>query len=119
MNADMQKFLGQIITRLEPLSLSRVILFGSQAQGSADSESDIDLLVVLDRDDLPQTHAQKAQLDLSVLRPLRDIRKTRALDVIVHTKPMHRRFLATDSVFAREIQQKGVTVYEAGHAPMA
>jgi predicted nucleotidyltransferase len=119
MNGDVQKLLDEVIARLEPLSLSRVILFGSRARGVADSESDIDLLVVLNRDDMPETHAQKTQLDLSVLRLLRDIRKRRAMDVIVHTRPMHRSFLATKSAFALEIQQKGVTIYEAGHAPMA
>ena len=115
----LETVLDEVLARLKPLSLSRVILFGSHAQGCGTSDSDIDLLVVLDRDDLPRTHQQKTQLDLSVLRPLRDIRQRFAMDIIVHTKAMYYRFLAGNSVFALEIQQTGVTVYEAGDAGMA
>lgn len=119
MNGDLQKLLDEIVARLEPLSLSRVVLFGSQAQEAATSESDIDLLVVLDREDVPQTHAEKMELELSVLRPLRGIREKHAMDVIIQTQATHRAFLAGDSTFAREIREKGIALYEAGHAPMA
>ena len=119
MDATTRSLVDEIVTRLAPLAVSRVILFGSHAQGRGTGDSDLDLLVVLDRDDLPQTYGQKTNLYLSVLRPLRDIRKRSPLDVIVHTKAMYHRFLAMDSAFAREIRNTGVTVYEAGHARMA
>jgi hypothetical protein len=41
---------------------------------------------VLDRDDLPRTHEQRIQLDLSVLRVLRDLRQKLVMDIIVHTQ---------------------------------
>jgi hypothetical protein len=34
------------------------------------------------------------------------------VDLIVHTKAMHRKFIETDSMFAREILQKGKVLYE-------
>ena len=119
MDLMLETVLEEVIARLEPLSLCRVILFGSHAQGRATPDSDLDLLIVLDRDDLPRTHQQRVQLDLSVLRALRDLRQRYAMDIIVHTQAMYQRFLAGNSAFAREIQQTGVTVYEAGHARMA
>ena len=119
MDTTLETLLEEVIASLEPLSPSRVILFGSHAQGRATPESDLDLLVVLDREDLPQTYEQKTRMDLCVLRLLRSIRRRCSMDVIVYTKAMYRRFLAGNSAFAREIQETGVTVYEAGHAGMA
>jgi len=119
MDTMLETVLEEVIARLEPLPLRRVILFGSHAQGRATPDSDLDLLVVLDRDDLPRTHEQRAQLELSVLRPLRDLRQRYAMDIIVHTEAMYQRFLAGDSAFAREIRQTGIAIHEAGHARMA
>ena len=119
MDRTLETVLEEVIARLEPLALSRVILFGSQAQGRAAPDSDLDLLIVRDRDDLPRTHRQRVQLDLSVLRPLRGLRQKYPMDIIVHTQAMYQRFLAGNSAFAREIRHTGVTVYEAGHARMA
>jgi hypothetical protein len=38
------------------------------------------------------------------------------MDLVVHTRPMHARFIEMDSLFARELLQKGITLYESDHA---
>lgn len=119
MDMALKTLLEEVVAKLEPLSLSRVVLFGSHAQGHAVPDSDLDLLVVLDREDVPQTYQQRVSLDLCVLRLLRDIRRSYAMDIVVYTKAMYHRFLASNSAFAREIQEKGLTVYEAGSTRMA
>lgn len=109
-------YLAAIIGRLQPLRPARIILFGSQAAGEADANSDLDLIVVLDSDRMPATYREKEDLYLQVLRLLRDIRNEIPIDVIVHTRPMHARFLETAGAFAREVQEKGIVLYEGHHA---
>lgn len=102
----------EIITRLQPLHPEKVILFGSYAYGEPGKDSDIDLLVVTDDDFMPCSFQEKMQVRLRVSNAMLDFRLRHATDLIVHTKPMHRRFLELDSMFAREVLKKGVVLYE-------
>ena len=107
--------LQEIIASLRPIDPLKVILFGSQARGAATRESDLDLLVVLKSDVLPGTYQEKETIYLQVARLLRDIRRETPLDLIVHTRPMHARFIEMDSLFAKQVLQKGVVLYESDH----
>ena len=107
--------LQEIIASLRPIDPLKVILFGSQARGAATRESDLDLLVVLKSDVLPGTYQEKETIYLQVARLLRDIRRETPLDLIVHTRPMHARFIKMDSLFAKQVLQKGVVLYESDH----
>ncbi len=107
--------ISEIIARLKPIDPLKVILFGSQARGTATTESDLDLLVVLKSDAMPRTYREREALYLQVAGLLRDIRSKVAMDLIVHTRPMHARFVEMDSLFAREVLQNGVVLYESKH----
>ena len=107
--------LQEIIASLRPIDPLKVILFGSQARGAATRESDLDLLVVLKSDVLPGTYQEKETIYLQVARLLRDIRRETPLDLIVHTRPMHAKFIEMDSLFAKQVLQKGVVLYESDH----
>ena len=107
--------LQEIIASLRPIDPLKVIQFGSQARGAATRESDQDLLVVLKSDVLPGTYQEKETIYLQVARLLRDIRRETPLDLIVHTRPMHARFIEMDSLFAKQVLQKGVVLYESDH----
>lgn len=105
--------LNQIIQRFEPLEIEKLILFGSHAYGTPGENSDIDLLVVTSDDTLPQSFAEKSQVVLKVNRLIRDIKKRVPIDLIVHTRAMHRRFIELNSQFCREIAAKGKVLYES------
>lgn len=109
-------YIPEIIERLRGINPVKVILFGSHAQGKESAESDLDLLVVTNHDETPKTYREKQQVYLQVARLLRDIRGKVPMDLIVHTRPMHDRFVEMDSLFARELLQKGITLYESDHA---
>jgi len=53
-----------------PLRPEKVIVYGSRTRGGTDQDSDIDLIVVLDSESVPQTYQERAQNRLAVRRAL-------------------------------------------------
>ncbi len=97
---------------LAPLHPEKVILFGSYAWGQPTPDSDLDLYVVTQDDFLPATYDENMQNYLKVAALLREINKSIPIDLIVHTKPMHRAFVRQGSMFARELMSRGHVLYE-------
>jgi predicted nucleotidyltransferase len=104
---DIEKIQQEILTALKPLQLNRVILFGSYAYGLPNKNSDIDLYIVTKDEYIPQSYKEKRALVWEVSQKILDIRKKYAIDLLVHTKKMHERFVELQSSFAKEILQKG------------
>jgi uncharacterized protein len=46
---------------------------------------------------------------------LREIKRTIPIDLIVHTKPMHERFMQLGSMFSKEVAKNGEVLYERGN----
>ena len=105
---DIQKIKDEIVKKLEPLQPERIVLFGSYANGTPSPDSDIDIYVVTNDDFIPQSWKENNKIYLSVSRKIRDIRKQAPIDLIVHTKKMHEKFIKLNSFFSREIDQRGV-----------
>lgn len=93
---------------LKPLRPAKVILYGSCARGGADQDSDIDLIVVLNNEALPQTYRERAENRLTVRRALDALNRDHALDVMVYTWPEWRRFQDMGSAFSKEVVSQGV-----------
>jgi predicted nucleotidyltransferase len=108
-------YIPEIIDQLRPIDPARVILFGSGANGAAADINDIDLLVVTQSSELPNSHRERESIYLEVAARLRDIRRKVSMDLIVHTRAMHERFLELNSLFAQEVLRSGVTIYESRH----
>ncbi len=102
----------RITDALSPLHPEKVILFGSYAWGRPTEDSDIDLYVVTQDDFLPANYDERMRNYLKVSSLLRPISSTVAIDLIVHTKPMHQAFIRLDSMFAREVMSRGEVLYE-------
>ena len=107
---DLDTIKQNIITRLKPLHLDKVILFGSYAYGNPTDDSDVDLYVVTKDDFLPQTFKEKSTLTKKVSRAIRDLRSDMAIDLIVHTRTMHKNFKELNSSFAQELLEKGIVL---------
>ena len=84
-----------------------ILLFGSYADGKPTEDSDIDLYVVTQDDFMPSTWRQKRDVVRSVSDRILDLRMRYPIDLLVHTKPMHREFVERDSSFARQIMSEG------------
>ncbi len=87
-----------------------VILFGSYAEGTANEDSDIDLLVVAETERLIATEVQLSRALREVFGPL-------AFDLVVHTPDWWEKARRVRGFVAREADRKGVRLYEP--APIA
>lgn len=109
-------YIPLLMERLKTLCPYKVILFGSRAYGTPDKDSDIDLMVVLDTDEMPRTFRENLDNKLLVRNALWELSTRVSIDLIVYTKPMYEKFIELDSMFAREISQRGKALYEADNA---
>ena len=99
---------NEIIEFLRPIDPEKVILFGSYAYGTPNADSDIDLYIVTKENIIPKTFEENFQIKRRVYQALGQFRKKYASDILVHTFPVHMKFLAQESSFSKEIMQKGI-----------
>jgi predicted nucleotidyltransferase len=100
----------EIINYLRPLEPERVILFGSYAYGTPNADSDIDLYVVTKENYIPTSFNENLQIKKRVYLALSKFRKKYASDILVHTIPVHQKFVEMGSSFSKEIMQKGIVL---------
>jgi predicted nucleotidyltransferase len=85
----------------------KIILFGSHAYGQPTSESDLDLLVVMQFDGDPLEQAVAILHRLNVLLPI---------DLLVRTPTQIQQRLEMGDSFIGDIIARGQVMYEAHHA---
>jgi len=90
------------------LQPEKVIVYGSRARGGTGQDSDIDLIVVLDSENVPQNYRERTQNRLVVRRALDALNRDYALDVLVYTSAEWKRFREMGSAFSREVVSEGV-----------
>ena len=114
MNAD--TYIPLIVEKLKTIRPYKIILFGSYAYGKPHPNSDLDLLVVLDIEKIPESFQENINNKLLVRNTILDLNKKISIDLLVYTKPMYQKFNDLDSMFSREILQKGKVLHEANYA---
>ena len=84
----------------------RIILFGSYAYGQPNSDSDVDLLVVMESDERPAARATRIS---RLLRP-----RPFPMDIVVRTPQEIQNRLEMGDYFIREVFEQGKVLYERG-----
>ena len=115
MSSDIQlrnDYLDQIIDKLQKLDLMKILVFGSYATNSIREDSDIDLLVVLNEDFLPETYDEWKKIKMKVRRLLREINKKVPINLLVYTVPQYELLMKNMSSFFREIHETGRVIYK-------
>jgi uncharacterized protein len=103
---DIQAFVDQVADRFCP---SRVILFGSYANGSPTPDSDVDLLVIMPH------RVPSAQLATRIRLACP---RAFAMDLIVRSPAEIRRRLAMGDAFLSEITTNGILLHEGRRTRM-
>lgn len=99
---------NEIIENLCTIEPVKVILFGSYAYGTPNPDSDIDLYIVTKENFIPVNFEENLRIKMKVYMALSSFRKKYASDILVHTLPVHQKFIEMGSSFSREIMQKGI-----------
>ena len=102
------KIKKEIIGKISAKKPHKVFLFGSHAYGIPGRESDVDLLVVIDKEGIPKSYQEKSENYLEISRLLRDINKKISMDILVMTKTQWYEFINKKSGFSREILSRGI-----------
>ena len=97
-----------IVRRISLRKPYKVILFGSRGHGKPGKDSDIDLLVVLNKEGIPLNYKESSLNYLEVSRILREINKTVPMDLLVMTKTQWENFIERKSGFSKEILANGI-----------
>lgn len=105
-------YIPLIIEKLKSTHPEKIILFGSYAYGEPTDDSDLDILVVTGDNNIPSSFSEKSKIYLRISLAISEIKKEFPIDLIVHTKAMHKNFIALNSLFARELLTKGKVLYE-------
>ena len=105
---NVEKLKKEIVTLLKNLNLDMVLLFGSYAYGDVHDDSDIDLLVVLDKEGVSNNYAEMLQNKTAVSRQLRGLRKRIPIDLLVYTIDEWAILQNSDSSFFKQIETNGV-----------
>ncbi len=88
--------------------VDKILLFGSEATGTSGPDSDIDLLVVLNRETTPDSFRERNANYLQISRAIREIEKKHPIDLLVYTRPEFEAMKATGSLFVRRVLREGI-----------
>jgi predicted nucleotidyltransferase len=100
-------YIDDLIKTLKELKPYKAILFGSYAWGKPHEDSDIDLIVVLNKDKMPESYAERMKNYFTVIKYFRMLNKKVPMDIIVYTKAEWNKLLEIKSSFSKEILSKG------------
>ena len=98
----------EIINLLKNHKLDKVFLFGSYAHGEAHDESDVDLLVILDKEGVSNNYMEILQNKRTISKQLRELRKAIPIDLLVYTKDEWTILRNSDSSFIKQIEKEGI-----------
>ena len=96
--------LKNILTQIKPY---KALLFGSYANGKINKDSDIDLIVVLNKKDLPRTFDERSENYSFVNKYFKSLKHKVPMDLIVYTKKEWDIFIKADNSFTGEVLEKG------------
>ncbi|MDR2704869.1 MAG: nucleotidyltransferase domain-containing protein [Planctomycetaceae bacterium] len=106
------EILNELVLCLKASNPYKIILFGSHANGVATEDSDIDLMVILDNNNIAKTYEERMKKKLSIRKLVRNINYKIALDILVYSKEELRIIKENGNYFIDEIERTGKILYE-------
>jgi predicted nucleotidyltransferase len=105
-------YIDLLIEALKPSNPYRIILFGSYARGTATENSDIDMVIILDNNDVAKTYQERLDKKLYINKLVRNINYKIALDILVYSKEEYKIIKDYGNYFIDEIEKTGKIIYE-------
>ena len=103
----------EMTERLKKMKPYKVILFGSYANGNPTENSDLDVLVVLDSEEMAKNLDEKIKRDMPVSKMLININRKIAMDLITYSKAEYEYLIKQNDFFVNEINNTGSILYKS------
>lgn len=108
----LSQYIPQIIESLKVVKPYKIFLFGSVANGVQGADSDIDLAIILDKNEIPKTYEERLKNKVYVRNAILDLSLEVPIDILVYTKDEFLKLNQSDNPFISEIVDKGEVIYE-------
>jgi len=105
---EIQKHVSDVLN--SPPRPLRVILFGSHARGVPHGESDIDLVVVLDKEGKSGSYRTLVKNRVEISRRLRQLKRKHPVDILVYTKDEWEALRTSNTSFVQRIEAEGLDI---------
>jgi len=102
----------EMTERLKALNPYKVILFGSYAAGNPTEDSDLDVAVILDSDEIAKTFDEDMDRWRPVAKAVREVHYKIAMDILVYSKAEIKYLKEEGNDFIKEIESTGKVLYE-------
>ena len=107
-----ENFITQTVEILKGQNVQEITIFGSSNDDSFSRDSDIDLLVILDTDEVPESFEEKMHMKLQLRKSIRHINRKIAIDMLVYTKKEYEIIKEEKPSFFISIWKNGTLLYE-------
>ena len=104
---DLFEDIKSAVSHLRPF---KAIIFGSFAYGTPHKDSDLDIIVILNKYGISKNYSELIENKHELSKLLRDIRKRIPIDLLVYTKDEWEYIKKSGSSFYKNIEKQGVTI---------
>lgn len=109
---NLSSYIPQIKESLKKINPFRIYLFGSIAKRNEKNNSDIDIVVILNKEEIPKNYDEKLKDKVKVRDALLELSFQIPIDLLVYSKGEFNKLQKINKKFAKEITQKGLLLYE-------
>ena len=109
---NLSTYIPQIVESLKKINPYQVYLFGSLVDKTDDANSDIDIVVILNKEDIPKNYDERLVEKVKVRDAIIELSFKIPIDLLVYSKGEFKKLLKINKPFAKEITQKGSLIYE-------
>ena len=109
---NLKDYIPGIIESLKSIDPYQVYLFGSVSVGQENSDSDIDLVVILNSNTVSKSYDEKLENKILVRDAIIDISMEVPIDLLVYSRTEFNKLKEINKPFTSEILDKGSLIYE-------
>lgn len=107
--AEINTIKKELVSRItSQFPVSNIILFGSYAYGKPNEDSDLDLLIVLNKKGMHKTFSERIEQKVKIISALQDLMIKVPMDLLVYTKEEWKRICEINSSFSNLILKQGI-----------
>ena len=105
-------YIPQIVESIKKVNPYQIYLFGSLAGNTSDKGSDVDIVVILNTEEIPNDYEEKLNEKVKVRDTILELSLKIPIDLLVYSKGEFKKLQKINTAFAKEITQKGSLLYE-------